>query len=511
MLAHRHRDYTAGMKSIRTVLVALLVLASELALASERAAFSFVVAAEKSLLDRPFTGRVTIFLSRGTRGEPRFGPNWFRPEPMFAADFSDVAPGATMTIDADNWVPFPRDPMTVETGEYYVQAVIDLNLGGRSIGSSPGNLYHKAVKAKIDPKVESEVVLHCDSVIAERPFKETERVKELRVESKLLSEFYGRKTEIQAAVGLPESWSAEPERKYPVYYSIPGFGGSHLQLSGRDEPRGTKRDGEEFLHVELDPNCPGGHCVFADSANNGPWGRALIEEFIPECEKRFRGIGESSARFVGGHSSGGWSSLWLQVTYPNTFGGCWSTSPDPVDFRDFQQIDLYAEKANMFVDEAGNERPLARRDGQVMVTYQRFSDMERPLRGEQLESFEWVFSPRGDDGKPRRLWDRITGDIDGEVVKSWERYDIGLTLRTRWTDLAPRLANKIHVYMGTEDTFYLEGAVELLKKDLEAIDAAAVVELFPGDHGSVMTPALRQRIDQEIAAAFRAATATSGR
>lgn len=493
------------MKSIR---IALLVTTLSIVLlvhaaATERAAFTFDVSAPKELLAEPFSGRVTIFLSRGTRGEPRFGPNWFRPEPMFAADFEDVAPGASMKIDADNWIPFPRDPSTIEPGEYFVQAVIDRNLGGRSIGATPGNLYHKAIKANLDPAVESVVELQCDSVIGERPFKETDRVKELRIESKLLSEFYGRRTTLNAAVCLPESWSKEPERKFPVYYSVPGFGGTHSSASGRTEPRGTQRDGVEFLYIALDPSCPGGHSVFADSANNGPWGRALVEEFIPECEKRFRGIGDASARFVGGHSSGGWSSLWLQVTYPEVFGGCWSTSPDPVDFRDFQQIDLYTENANMFVDEAGAERPLARRDGQVMVSYRQFSDMERPLRGEQLESFEWVFSPRDENGKPKRLWDRITGAIDAEVAAAWKPYDIGLTLRTRWSELAPRLGGKIHVYMGTEDTFYLDGAVRLLDADLEAIGADAVVEMFPGDHGSVMTPALQQRIDKEMADAFR--------
>ncbi len=72
---------------------------------------------------------------------------------------------------------------------------------------------------------------------------------------------------------------------------------------------------------------PFGHSVFADSANNGPVGEALIMELIPAIEERFRIIAEPSAQFVGGHSSGGWSSLWLQVTYPDYFGGCWSTGP----------------------------------------------------------------------------------------------------------------------------------------------------------------------------------------
>jgi S-formylglutathione hydrolase FrmB len=473
------------------------------ALAADPAAFSFSITAPKEQLATPFSGRVVVFASRAGRGEPRNGPNWFRPEPMFAADFADIAPGAAMTIDATNWIPFPRDPATLESAEYSLQAVIDLDLGGRTIGGSAGNLYSAVVKAKLDPTVKNEVAFTCDKVVAARAFKETDRVKELRVESKLLSKFYGRPTTLNGAVCLPEDWAKEPERKFPVYYSVPGFGGSHANMSGRNDARGTDRDGESFIMVALDPSCPGGHSVFADSANNGPWGQALVEEFIPECEKRFRGIGEPSARFVGGHSSGGWSSLWLQVTYPETFGGCWSTSPDPVDFRDFQQINIYRDGENMFVDPAGQDRPLARRGDQVAILYRDFSDMERPLRGEQLGSFDWVFSPRGEDGKPLPLWDRITGAIDPKVAEAWKPYDIGLTLRTRWQELAPRLAGKIHVYMGTEDTFYLEGAVELLKQDLTAIGADAVVELFPGDHGSVMTPALLERIDREMAEQFR--------
>jgi hypothetical protein len=164
------------------------------------------------------------------------------------------------------------------------------------------------------------------------------------------------------------------------------------------------------------------------------------------------------------------------------FGGTWSTSPDPVDFRDFQRIDLTSTKPNMFTDPEGNVRPLARQGTRVMVTYRNFSDMERPLRGEQLESFEYVFSPKGPDGAPLRLWNRDTGEVNTDVAASWKPYDIGRTLRTRWKELAPDLAGKIHVIMGDDDTFYLEGACRLLKKDLEAMGADASVRMLPGDH-----------------------------
>src|SRR5581483_4403716 len=215
--------------------------------------------------------------------------------------------------------------------------------------------------------------------------------------------------------------------------------------------------------------------------------------------------------FVTGHSSGGWSSLWLQVTYPDFFGGVWSTAPDPVDFRDFQMIDLTKRGMNMFTDADGKPRPIARSGSKPSIFYKPFSDMEVVMgHGGQLGSFEAVFSPRGADGKPKQLWDRQTGAIDPEVAKSWERYDIHLVLERNWKTLGPKLAGKLHVYMGEHDTFYGEGATMLVKEALKQLGSDAVVELFPGkNHGSLMDRNLRERIAREMAEQFRKALATS--
>jgi S-formylglutathione hydrolase FrmB len=267
----------------------------------------------------------------------------------------------------------------------------------------------------------------------------------------------------------------------------------------------TDVDGTEFLYVVLDPRCTWGHHVFADSANNGPWGQALCEELIPYIERTFRGIGTPGTRFVTGHSSGGWSSLWLQVRYPDFFGGVWSTAPDPVDFRDFQKINIYKPGTNMFIDDQGDKRLVARPTGERKLLYQGFSDMEEVMgHGGQLQSFEAVFGGRGPDGRPKRLWDRLTGEINPEVAKSWEPYDIRLVLEKNWPALATKLRGKIHLYMGAEDTFYLEGATQLLKESLSRLGSDAVVEIFPGkNHGSLMTPELRRRIAREMAEQFR--------
>ena len=191
------------------------------------------------------------------------------------------------------------------------------------------------------------------------------------------------------------------------------------------------------------------------------------------------------------------------MTYPDVFGGVWSTSPDPVDFRDFQKIDLYAPGENMFRDRAGERRPIARRGTRPVLFYDDFSQMEDVIGdGGQLHSFEAVFSPLGPDGRPRPLWDRATGAVDPEVARAWQAYDIRLVLERNWPTLGPKLQGKLHVVIGDLDTFYLEGAVALLKASLRNLGSDAVVEIVPGrDHSTVLDAGLAERFDREMTAA----------
>lgn len=451
-----------------------------------------------------FTGRVYVMLSKKSATTAlRSGFNWFQPEPILARDVKGWKPGETLTLGPD----CPGYPLTLdrlEPNTYHVQAVMDLDKGNISFSTAPGNGYSRALSHKLDPKKGGPLALHLDQVYQEPGFKETNQVKLVDIESKVLTAFHGRSTRLRAGVVLPASFADNPQRRYPIVYEIPGFTGTHRGAFNAATRKATDVAGVEMLYVVLDPSCRLGHSVFADSATNGPCGQALIEELIPAIEKRYRALGTTATRFVTGHSSGGWSSLWLQVTYPDHFGGVWSTAPDPVDFRDFQRVNIY-EDANVFTDAAGKARPIARRNKQPVLYYKGFSDMEVIMgHGGQLGSFEAVFSPRGSDGKPRPLWDRQTGAIDREVARAWEKYDIRLVLERSWPTLAPRLAGKLHLYMGEDDNFYLDGAARLLGEALRRLDSDAVVELFPGrDHGSLMTAELRARIHKEMAAAFQ--------
>lgn len=473
--------------------------------ADEPPPLTFQVKLDPGVAKQVCNGRLLVMLSTTPGREPRLGPNWFKPEPFFALDVRDWKPGDTRSVGEDA-IGCPEPLTKLKKGTYTVQAVLDLEgTQSRSLGSGPGNLYSGTKSYVLDLEKGGVVDLTLDQVVKERAFTETDRVKLVDIESKKLTDFHKRPTRLRAGIVLPRSYADSPRKRYPIVYEIPGFGGNHHMAVGRATSNATDVAGVEFLWGMLDPDCRGGHHVFADSANNGPYGAALIEELIPHIEKTFRTVGRPEGRFVTGHSSGGWSSLWLQVTYPDVFGGVWSTAPDPVDFHDFQQVNLYRPGVNLFTDEKGKDRPLARSKGKPVLWYKGFSGMEEVMgRGGQLASFEYVFSPRGSDGKPRKLWDRKTGLVDHETARAWERYDIRLLLERNWPTLKPKLSGKLHVYMGGQDTFYLDGATQLLKKSLEKLGSDAKVEIFPDkDHGTLMDKPLKDRIAREMAEQFR--------
>jgi hypothetical protein len=449
-----------------------------------------------------YTGRVYVFFSRYR--EPRHDPDWFHPEPFIARDVVDWKPGETLELDATqpDLISYPRPLTGRALRGYRAQAVVRFNTWERRVGDGPGNGYSPVVSLAAADSAEPPLLV-VDHLVEAPPFPRTEWREEFTVRSELLSRFHQRDVVLRGTILLPESYSTQSDRRYPTIFTVPGFGGTHVY------PRPTRPSvgdpsGVEFLRVVLDPSCPLGHHVFADSQNNGPVGQALLSEFVPAFDRAYRTIADGRARFLTGHSSGGWSTLWLQITYPELFGGTWSTSPDPVDFRDFQRIDLYRPAQNLYVDGQGRERPLARHGSQVLLTFRGFAALEDALgRGGQLHSFEAVFSPRGADGAPRPLWNTRSGAIDPDVAKAWEAYDIRLVLERRWKELAPRVAGKIHVFMGGADTFYLDGAVRLLKQSLEQLGSDAIVEIHEGrDHSTLLDPALMQRIRSEMAAAY---------
>ncbi len=470
-------------RSLLSPLVVLFLTGAASAQAPTAGRFELVF--DPGVFGAPFSG--DVFVAFAEQGEPRQAVHgWFQAPPVMRFTLQDVAPGSTRTLSlAEASAKAPLDWSTLEKKPLEVQAVARRSRTGRTAGLDAGDVHSAVARIVHDPASEGSVRLALTQVVSEKPFAESERVKLFEFRSPSLSKFHGFDYVMRAGVLLPEDYGNE--ESYPVVYSVTGFGGTYEDIRGFERRTAADSPLGSCIVVVPDASNRYGHSVFCDSPSIGPWGHALVNELIPALEAEFLGAGPEH-RYVMGVSSGGWSSLWLQVAYPEAFAGCWSHCPDPIDFHDFQQIDLYTplpdgKPRNMYVDESGAQRPLARRGDVVMLTYEDFVRREHVLNpGGQIRSFEATFSSPGPDGAPRRVFDVETGAIDHAAAALWKPYDIANTLLTRWDEFGPLLAGKIHLFAGEVDTFYLEGAVERFRAAaaerglLEAIQ----IEVVPG-------------------------------
>ena len=453
----------------------------------------FTLKFDPALQTTPYSGRVYVVLAKGMSGrQPRMMmSDWFRGAQVLALDVASAASDGEISINSPA-LSYPAKFADIPPGMYTVQAVARRNPDSPTPGRGAGDLYSDPKPVNFgkagngDGGGAGSVTLMLNHAVSPREFKETDEAKLVEMVSPSLSAFAGREVKIRAGVHLPKEWKDAPERPYPTIYFFGGFGSDHFSIFRAGASFGAKAPGAVI--VVPDPLCFRGYCGFADSANNGPWGKALTEELIPEIEKRYHCGGEAGKRFVTGISSGGWASLWLQVVYPDFFGGCWSHCPDPVSFDDFQRINLYAKDANMFRDGEGKRRPLARDGDEVKLWYDDFVHQETVIGpGGQIHSFEAVFSPRGADGAPVPLFDHETGAVNTEVARQWEKYDIRQLLERDWATLGPKLAGKVHVFAGGADNFYLETAVEKLGATLKELGSDAEVLVVPGMVHSIHT------------------------
>lgn len=477
--------------SVQVGLARALAPALLLAGAPVLRADTYVVRLDPSVVadGAPARGRLILFFitETGRRWQetpPIDGPFWDPPQPIASIDVSDLRPGGTVTIDGSS--PAFPGPLDSLEGTVRVQAILDRDSTERSHSEGPGNLTSNAARVDLSAEADDLVELELVRRVEPRPLPpETSRLKWVEVRSALLSDFCGRDVFHRAGVVLPPDRQKQGAR--PAIYVIPGFGGRHeVALAyARMADSGRGRNMPRAVYVVLDPESPLGHHGFVDSPNHGPRCTALVTEFIPHLEERFDLAARPEARIVTGHSSGGWSSLWLQLQRPDVFGGCWSSAPDPVDFSAFQMNDLYAG-GNLYVDGSGRELPSYRAAyepgglPQVRMTVRQECLMEyfmHPLggSGQQWDAWEAMFSPRDPETSfPRPMFEPLTGAVDPEVVAQWARFDITRLVVSDWERYGPIVTGRVRLACGTQDSFYLDRAVARFR------DAVA---RLAGEHG----------------------------
>ena len=483
---------------VRLLLLPLFAIAATLPLFAQSVPVHvfFRVQAAQSV-PAPVSGRLLIFLKRGS-GDKEVSVSEFRPQDTWVAacEVHDLAPGATIEFNADE-AAFPKPFSALAAGAYEAQAVLDVdhtyNYGGRTAQDWVSSV---VALASWTPGSGTEPVFTLDHHPEENPrraaamasFKSQAKpgVAQLEeFESPLLSSFWGHPTFIKAWVILPPGYEEQATDKYPTAYWTHGFGGeidgalaSGLSLHAR------MAEGKmpPMIWVMLDESLPQGTHEFADSVNDGPWGTALTTEFIPHLESKYRMDATPNGRLLNGHSSGGWATLQLQVNYPNIFGGTWSTSPDPSDFHDFTGPDLYAPNGNVFRRADGSAIPIFRDKGKVIATFEELTHMEDVLGayGGQISSFDWVFSPKGKSGAPEQMFDHQTGAVHPEVVAYWhDHYDLANIVESHWAERGASLKGRIHLFVGTADTFYLDGAAHKFEARLNAVGAGQHFTYIP--------------------------------
>jgi len=485
-------------------------------------AVSFDAAAETE----PQDGRVILIISDRAEPEPRFQVSAGRDAPqVFGIDIEGLEPGKETVIDAGVFG-FPLASLAgIPVGDYYVQAVLhkyetfSLSNGksvklpmdrgeGQRWNRAPGNLFSTVQQVHIDAQSRRPISISLDQVIP--PIAEpedTKYVKHVKIQSDLLTEFWGRPMFLGAHVLVPEGFDVYTEARYPLvvfHGHFPSeFGGFRTEppdpnlepdYSARFDVHGYNRiqqqQAYDFYRRWISPNFPRMLIIeiqhanpyyddsyAVNSANLGPYGDAITYELIPYIEQQFRGIGEGWARFLYGGSTGGWEALAVQVMYPDEYNGTFAACPDPIDFRAYTLVNIYEDENAYYIQGPFKraERPGHRNWlGEVDLTLKDYNHLELVLgdksrSGDQWGIWEAVYSPMGDDGYPKRIWDKLTGDIDHEVAEYWKaNYDLRHIMERDWATLGPKLAGKIHIYVGDMDNYYLNNAVYLMEDFLES-------------------------------------------
>jgi hypothetical protein len=488
-----------------------------------------VVTIDETLQSGPLDGRLLLMFAKSNESEPRnqvtAGVNAI---PIFGVDLDQLVPGNEVTIDGSVFG-YPIESLNdLPPGTYFAQALVhkyetfNLSTGhtvklpiprgaGQNWRREPGNLFSTPVMIEVSAQTNQTIRLRIDQV--NPPIAAAEDMKyirHIRIKSELLSEFWGRDMFLGAHILVPEGFDEHPEARYPLMvfhghypadfggfrtdppdpdlkpeysarFSLDGYNIIQQQEAYNFYQQWISDDFPRFLAIEIQHDNPYYDDSYAvNSANLGPYGDAIMTELIPQIERQFRGIGEGWARFTYGGSTGGWEAMAVQLFYPDDFNGAFAACPDPLDFREFVQVNLYEDENAYYYksDFRPMDRP-AHRDylGQIQGMARDYNHLELVLgtkgrSGDQYDIWQAVYSPMGKDGYPQPIWDKKTGVIDRDVALYWrENYDLSYIMQRDWATLGPKVKGKLHVYAGDMDNYYLNNAVYLVEEFLESTTA----------------------------------------
>ena len=476
------------------------------------------------LSNESFDGRLLVMISKDGSKEPRYQINDTKDTGILVGKNVENWKSGNVEGFNSKTLAYPIENLgELDNGEYYIQALLhkyetfNLSNGktvklpmdqgeGQHWNTSPKNIYSKPIKVnfKKNTIVKIEITEEIPPIEQE---KDTDYIKHVKIKSELLSKFWGRPMYLQANVLIPKDFKKESKTRYPLMVfhghfpkSIGGFRTSPPTAPKKDTiynsrfgitgykyiqekeaydfyKKWTSKNFPRFLVIEIQHQNPYYDDSYAvNSANIGPYGDAITYELIPHVEKMFNGVGKGWGRFLYGGSTGGWEALAVQVFYPKEYNGCFAACPDPIDFRAYTVVDIYNDKNAYF--KQGSFKKILRpgiRDGKGHIKTQ-LIDMNRreyilgdnSRSGDQWDIWQAVYSPSDENGYPKPIWDKLSGEIDHDVAKYWmENYDLRYIMERDWDKIGNDLKGKINIYCGDMDNYYLNNAVVLTEDFLE--------------------------------------------
>ena len=315
---------------------------------------------------QPLDGRLLLLLSNDPSDEPRMQiDDTPKSQIVFGTTVDAWTPGTPITItDAASGYPV-RKLSDVPPGDYTIQAVLNLyetfhradgskiiklapDRGGRSQhwNLAPGNLMSKPRKIHIGPGSPAITVALNEVIPPIKPEPDTKYIRHIRIQSALLTKFWGTPMFLSAIVLVPEGFDTHPNAHYPEMifedhfaagmmdfretppdpnlkpdysdrFHLAGYNRIVQQESYNNFKEWTAPNTPRYLVIKLNHANPYYDDSYAvNSANLGPYGDAIETELMPAIEKQFRGLGQSWARFLYGGSTGGWESLAVQMSLP---------------------------------------------------------------------------------------------------------------------------------------------------------------------------------------------------
>ena len=486
----------------------------------------FTITYDKALGTEGFDGRLLILIGSDVDKEPRFQINDSdQTGIVFGIDVENWMPGETISIDPSTFAYPVGTVADIPKGTYSFQALLhkydtfNLSSGhsvklpmdqgeGQHWNISPKNIYSLPVQLDFNENSGPITLNITEEIPPITAVADSKYIKHIKIQSELLTAFWGRPMYLQANVLVPHDFDPASSTQYPLmvfHGHFPDtFGGFRTTPPTADKDDGVlnsrfgitgyeyiqqkesydfykdwvSEEFPRFIAIEIQHQNPYYDDSYAvNSANLGPYGDAITYELIPHIENLYNGVGEGWGRFVYGGSTGGWEALAVQVFYPKEYNGAFAACPDPIDFRSYTAVNIYEDENAYYSD--GSFRKTLRpgmRDGNGMIksslrdmNYRELAIGTNSRSGDQWDIWQAVFSPAGENGYPKPIWDKLTGEIDKEVAQYWkENYDLRYIMDRDWGKIGPDLEGKIFLYCGDMDNYYLNNAVKLTEDFLES-------------------------------------------